>query len=180
MLAGDHTMENHPVRTPLTLCLALAVTAAFLVTAGDAGAANRRGAKAPDIAISDGIHGVTAKTTLANYKGDVTLLVIWLPICPHCQKFMPTVHTLHKKYAAKGLKVLTVTHGKKDYTRKYMAQRKWTFGTGFDYTGVTAKRYGMKRMPGYYLIGADGHLRSYTGTLEAAIVTELNAKKKTP
>ena len=164
--------------TPLT-CLVLILGLVVLMTADSSvEAANRRGAKAPEIAITDGIHGVTAKTKLAHYKGSPTLLVVWLPICPHCQKWMPTVHTLHKKYGKKGLKVLTITHGKKDYTRKWMAGKKWTFGVGFDWTGVTAKRYGMKRMPGIYLIGADGHLRSYTGTLEKAIVEELNAKKK--
>ena len=166
------------MRSTLPKLLALLLAAAFVITAGDASAANTRGAKAPEIAITDGINGVTAKTKLANYKGSVTLLVVWLPVCPHCQKVMPNVHSLHTKYAKKGLKVLTITHGKKDYTRKWMAGKKWTFGVGFDWTGVTAKRYGMKRMPGMYLIGTDGHLRSYRGSLENAIVTELNASKK--
>ena len=166
------------MRTPMTKLLALALALAFTFVAGDVDAANTRGGKAPEIAITDGINGVTAKTTLANYKGSVTLLVLWLPICPHCQKFMPEVNRLGKKYAKNGFKVLSITHGKKDYTRKYMAGKKWTFGTGFDWTGVTAKRYGMKRMPGVYLIGADGHFRSYRGTLEQAIVDELKATKK--
>ena len=47
-----------------------------------------------------------------------------------------------------------------------------------DDTGVTAKRYGMKRMPGVYLLGRDSRLRSYKGTLEQAIKTELAAKPK--
>lgn len=166
------------MRTSMTTLLAVAMALSFAFVAGDVDAANTRGAKAQPIAITDGINGVTAKTTLANYKGSVTLLVLWLPICPHCQKFMPEVDRLGKKYAKNGFKVLSITHGKKDYTRKYMAGKKWTFGTGFDWTGVTAKRYGMKRMPGIYLIGADGHLRSYRGSLENAIVTELNATKK--
>ena len=168
------------MRITLTTTLALLLAVACLVTAGDATAANKRGAKAPEIAITDGIHGVTGKTKIGDYKGSVTLVVLWLPICPHCQKFMPEVDRLHRKYTAKGLKILTITHGKKDYTRSFMAKKKWTFGTGFDWTGVTAKRYGMKRMPGVYLVGADGYLRSYSGSLENAIVEELNAGKKTP
>jgi thiol-disulfide isomerase/thioredoxin len=136
-------------------------------------AANTIGAPAPAIAITDGINGVTAKTKITDYKGSVTLFVIWLPICPHCKKFMPEVGRLHAKYAAKGLKVLTVTHGLKPYTAEYLADRKWTFGVGFDWTGVTAKRYGMRAMPGVYLLGKDNRLRSYRGTLEQAIVDEL-------
>ena len=166
------------MRIPFTKLFALVLCLAFLLTAGDVDAANTRGGKAPEIAITDGINGVTAKTKIGDYKGSVTLFVQWLVICPHCAKVMPEISRLHKKYASKGLKVLTVTHGKKDYTRKQMAAKKWTFGVGFDWTGVTAKRYGMKRMPGVWLIGTDGHLRSYRGTLEKAIVDELNASKK--
>ena len=166
---------HRSARRPLLVLLCVLLVA---VSAGPSVAANKVGAQAPAIRISDGINGVTAKTKISDYKGSVTLFVIWLPICPHCKKFMPTVGALHKKYAAKGLKVMTVTHGKKDYTAKYLADRKWTFGVGFDYTGVTAKRYGMKRMPGVYLLGADNKLRSYDGTLEQAIKDELAAGKK--
>lgn len=165
------------MRKRLTLFLLCAVLiAASHGTTVDA--ANVRGKKAPDIAITDGINGVTAKTKITDYKGSVTLFVIWLPVCPHCKKFMPQVAALHKKYGPKGLKILTVTHGKKDYTANWMAQRKWTFGVGFDYTGRTSKAYGLKGLPGVYLLGTDNHLRTYTGTLEQAIVEELAAGKK--
>jgi peroxiredoxin len=163
----------------LLLCLAVvAASGATGVMADPAPAGNKVGVQAPELALSDGIHGVTAKTKIGDYKGKVTLLVIWLPICPHCKKFMPEVGRLWEKYTAKGLAVVTVTHGKKDYTAEYLAERKWTFGVGFDYTGVTAKRYGMKQMPGVYLIGSDNKLRSYDGTLEQAIIDELAANKK--
>lgn len=136
-------------------------------------AANGVGPKAPDIAITDGINGVTARTTLADYKGSPVLLVIWLPICPHCQKFMPEVPRLLGKYGAKGLKVLTITHGRKDYTIEFLRSRSWTFGVGFDWTGVTSSRYGVAGLPGIRLIGADGNLRTYSGSLDAAIEAEL-------
>jgi len=162
---------------PRALTLFLCVAVLSLASSASVDAANRRGAKAPEIAITDGINGVTAKTKVSDYKGSTTLLVVWLPVCPHCKKFMPTVPALQKKYAKKGLKILTVTHGKKEWTRKYLADRKWTFGVGFDWKGITSKRYGMKGMPGVYLIGADGYLRSYKGSLDAAIAEELRAKK---
>lgn len=166
---------QRPAHRPFVVLLCVLCVVAL---AGPSVAANKVGAQAPAIRISDGINGVTAKTKISDYKGSVTLFVIWLPICPHCKKFMPTVGALHKKYASKGLKVLTVTHGKKDYTAKYLRDRKWSFGVGFDYTGVTAKRYGMKRMPGVYLLGKDNKLRSYRGSLEQAIKDELAAGKK--
>jgi thiol-disulfide isomerase/thioredoxin len=149
------------------LILALVVPAAI--------AGNTKGAKAPEIAISDGINGVTAQTTIAGQAGSPVLLVTWIPICPHCQRFMPEVHALHTKYAARGLKIITVTHGKKDYVQQFMNSRGWKFGVGFDWTGVTSQRFGISGLPGIKLIGADGHLRSYTGTLEDAIKAELPA-----
>lgn len=153
--------------------LALPFLLLALLTPSAALAGNVKGAKAPEIAITDGINGVTAKTTLADHKGSPVLLVIWLPICPHCQKFMPDVHRLHQKYGAKGLKVLTVTHGKKDYTADFMRERGWTFGVGFDWSGVTSSRFAVAGLPGVRLIGADGLLRTYSGSLDAAIEEEL-------
>ena len=166
------------MRTPLSrlVCLTLVLALLAAVGASHGEAANKKGVVAPAITISDGINGVTKKTKISDYKGSVVLFVIWLPVCPHCKKFMPTVPALQKKYGEKGLKVLTVTHGKKDYTRKYLAGKKWNFGVGFDYTGRTAKAYGMKGMPGVYLVGKDGRLRTYKGTLDAAIAEECAAK----
>ena len=163
---------------PLLCVAVVSASGAAIGLADTSVAGNKVGVQAPELALSDGINGVTAKTKIADYKGKVTLLVIWLPICPHCKKFMPEVGRLCEKYTSKGLEVVTVTHGKKDYTAEFLAERKWTFGVGFDYTGVTAKRYGMKQMPGVYLLGTDNKLRSYDGTLEQAIVDELAAAKK--
>lgn len=153
-------------------CIALVT----LVADSPVSAANRKGGKAAEIEITDGINGVTAKTKLADYKGSPTLLVVWVPVCPHCRRIMPNVHNMHKKYGPKGLKVLTITHGKKYWVQKYLTDRGWSFGVGFDWRGTTARRYGMKRMPGIYLVGADGTRRFWRGTLEQAIVDELNAQ----
>jgi thiol-disulfide isomerase/thioredoxin len=158
----------------LRFALPLFVVAFLLGTAGSSAlGANTKGAKAPEIAITDGINGVTAATKIGDHKGSPVLLIQWLPLCPHCQAFMPEVHRLHKKYGPKGLKVLTITNGKKDYTAKFLSDRGWTFGVGFDWTGTTAARYGVKGLPGKSLVGADGYLRSWNGTLDQAIEAEL-------
>lgn len=173
-------MRLNPSRlVSLVLCVAVIGLVGFSLTSPKgADAANRKGVKAPEIAITDGINGATAKTKISDFKGSPTLVVIWLPVCPHCKRFMPTVPAMQKKYGKKGLKIMTVTHGKKEWTAKYLRDNKWNFPVGFDWTGVTAKRYGMKGMPGVYLIGADGYLRSYTGSLDAAIAEELRPAKK--
>lgn len=140
-------------------------------------AGNTKGAKSPEITISDGINGVTKKTTIASLKGSPVLVVLWLPTCPHCQKFMPSVHKFHKTYGPKGLKIVTVSIGKKDYTAGYLKRNGWTFGVGFDWTGKTSRAFKFTATPGIALVGADGHLRKYTGTLEDAIKAELPTPK---
>jgi thiol-disulfide isomerase/thioredoxin len=157
---------------PASVLLVVAALA-FASTGSSVQAGNTVGGKAPEIAITDGINGVTAQTTIASLKGSPVLLVVWLPLCPHCAQFMPTVHRVHQKYGAKGLKVLTVTNGKKEYTTKHLSEKGWSFGVGFDWTGTTANRYGITGLPGVKLIGADGNLRTYTGSLDAAIEAEL-------
>lgn len=164
-------MLRRPLVRGLVALLALALVVSFAGSSALAG--NTKGAKAPEIAITDGINGVTATTKLADYAGSPTLVVVWLPICPHCQKFMPEVHKLHQKYAARGLKILTVTHGRKDYTQQHMREKGWSFGVGFDWTGTTSSRFGVAGLPGIRLVSGGGHLVTYTGTLEQAIVDEL-------
>jgi thiol-disulfide isomerase/thioredoxin len=160
--------------TTLRFALPLFVAVALLGTAGSTAlGANTKGKQAPEIAITDGINGVTAATKIGDYKGSPVLLIQWLPLCPHCQAFMPEVQRLLKKYGPKGLKVLTITNGKKDYTAKFLSDRGWTFGVGFDWTGTTAQRYGVKGLPGKSLVGADGYLRIWDGTLDQAIEAEL-------
>ena len=157
----------------LVFLLALVVALPFAGSASEAG--NTVGSKAPEVAITDGINGITAQSTIAAWKGSPILLVVWLPICPHCQAFMPTVHRLHQKYGAKGLRIFTVTNGKKEYTQTFLSGKGWSFGVGFDWVGTTAARYGIAGLPGVKLIGADGNLRTYTGTLDQAIEAELPA-----
>jgi len=164
--------------------LAIVALACLALVMPTASASNARGPKAPEIAITDGIHGMTAKSTVAEHLGSPVLLVMWIPVCPHCKKFVPDLQALYAKYAAKGLKVVTVTWGKKDYTVEFMKEKGFNFPVGFDWTGTTTKRFGLGKMPGIRLIGADGHLREVGGTselaptlatLEAAIQAELPA-----
>lgn len=166
--------------------LALVLLACLVLVLPSASAGNTKGAKSPEIAITDGINGMTAKSTIAEHLGSPVLLVMWIPICPHCKKFVPDLQALTTKYAPKGLKVVTVTWGKKEYTVDFMKEKGYTFPVGFDWTGTTTKRFALAKMPGIRLIGADGHLREVGGsselaptlaTLEEAIQAELPATK---
>lgn len=167
--------------------LTLIALACLVLVLPTASAGNTKGPKSPEIAITDGINGMTAKSTIAEHAGSPVLLVMWIPICPHCKKFMPELQALATKYAARGLKVVTVTWGKKEYTVDFMKEKGYTFPVGFDWTGTTTKRFGLAKMPGIRLIGADGHLREVGGsselpptaaTLAEAIEQELPAATK--
>ena len=170
--------ETEPVRTTPFRLLVLLLAVALVGTLGvsSAGAANKVGAVAPAISITDGINGVTAKTKISDYKGSVTLFVIWLPVCPHCKKFMPTVPAMQKKYEKKGLEdphrdprqegLHAQVDGRQQVELRRRLRLDRSHGQGLRHEGHA------RRVPDR----KDGRLRSYTGSLDAAIYEELRAK----
>lgn len=80
------------------------------------------GKKAPNLVMKDsagvyhGLHDVKAK---------YTILIFWDPDCGHCQKSMPKLIDLYKKYKQKGVEVFAVcTEVEMDKWRKYIRENK--------------------------------------------------------
>ena len=156
-----------------------ALCAAFLVSLPTSAAARAptepvAARPAPEIVLADGINGVSAQTTLASLRGSPVLLAFWIPICPHCQAAAGSLERLRRAYGARGLVVLAVSHGKKHYVDSWLRQRGFGFGVGFDWSGHSAARYGVRSLPGVFLVGKDGSLRaSGLAGMDAAIQAEL-------
>jgi peroxiredoxin len=158
-------------------CVARALALLVLAVPLPAAAAPGRVAAlpAPEIVLADGLNGVTAQTTLASLRGRPVLLAFWIPICPHCQAAASTLERLRRTYEPHGLAVLAVSHGKKPYVDRWLRQRGFAFGVGFDWSGHSAARYGVRSLPGVFLIGKDGSLRaSGLGAMDGAIRAELS------
>jgi peroxiredoxin len=157
---------------PLLLLVALGGALA----AGGAGpaAAGAAPAAAPELTLADGINGVTAQTRLAALRGKAVVVAFWVPICPHCRGVASRLDRIRRTYGAADVQVLAVSHGKKPYVDAWLKEQGLSFGVGFDWTGRTAARYGVRALPGMFLVGKDGTLRaSGADAGDAALRAEL-------
>ena len=99
---------------------------------------------------------------------NAVMLAFWSLFCGPCQEELPMLEQLHKKYADKGLSVLTVNLDgprRAKAVEKYMADKAFTFSVlweiidGTSY--VTADKYGIVGTPTLVLIDRKGKV-SYT------------------
>ncbi len=122
------------------------------------------------------------EVNLEDYLGKrAVMLVFWSLFCGPCQEELPMVDEVSKKYAEKGLDVLTVNLDGPRRARaveKYMNDKEFTFGVlweeidGTSY--VTADKYGVSGTPTLVLIDKKGKI-SYThvGQAELSILEKV-------
>ena len=119
------------------------------------------GSKAPDFKATT-VDGVPATKTIADYNGDVVLLNIWATWCLPCRTEMPSIQSLHDRFAARGLKVLAVSvdnPGTADEIRKFRDQYGLTFEILHDASGAIKRDYQTTGVPETFVIGRDGVIR---------------------
>ena len=137
------------------------------------------GRAAPEITLPNGgMFGVTPKTKLSQYRGDVVLVVFWSTTCSRCRRHMALVQRLHTRYHSKGLKTLAVASSSHAQLRTYMRGHKYNFGVGADPQSYNLHKYGVKHYPATFLVGRDGRVKSSTGRLSTAIERELRVPKR--
>ena len=119
------------------------------------------GSKAPDFKAVT-VDGVPATKTIADYKGDVVLLNVWATWCLPCRTEMPSIQSLHDRFAARGLKVVAVSvdnPGTADEIRKFRDQYGLTFEILHDASGAIKRDYQTTGVPETFVIGRDGVIR---------------------
>jgi len=119
------------------------------------------GSKAPDFKATT-VDGVPATKTIADYNGDVVLLNIWATWCLPCRTEMPSIQSLHDRFAARGLKVVAVSvdnPGTADEIRKFRDQYGLTFEILHDASGAIKRDYQTTGVPETFVIGRDGVIR---------------------
>jgi peroxiredoxin len=159
--------------------LSLALLGTLWMSTGPAVAAGMVGRVAPEIAlVHGGMFGVTPKTTLRGYRGDVVVLVFWSTGCTRCQRHMPIIQRLHERYQAKGVKTLAIASSPHSDLRRYMRRKGYHFGVGADPEAWNLHKYGVKHYPATFIIGRDGRVKPSTGKLYRAIERELRVPKK--
>lgn len=163
-------------RSTLSAVLLLPLLALLAPTASGQAMVGR---VAPNVVLPyGGMFGVTPKTQLRDYDGEVVLLVFWSTRCPRCQAHMRIVQRLHDRYAAKGLKILAVASNTHADLRRYMRSKRYNFGAGADPQSLNLNKYGVRHYPASFVIGRDGRVKSSHGKLYHAIERELRVPRK--
>jgi peroxiredoxin len=100
--------------------------------------------------------------TLADYRGRVVLLNLWATWCGPCEVEMPSIESLHRDFAPRGLEVVAVAvddPGFEDRVRQFVARHGLTFEVLSEGTGTIERIYQTRGIPATYLIGRDGIIR---------------------
>ncbi len=93
-------------------------------------------------------------------KGQVVLLNFWATWCPPCRQEIPSMAELHRRYAAKGLRVLAVSVDRRDADLAgFVKEYNLPFLVLHDADNAVSRRYGVFRYPESFLIGRDGRIR---------------------
>ncbi|MFZ4573537.1 MAG: TlpA family protein disulfide reductase [Phycisphaerales bacterium] len=112
------------------------------------------GSEAPDWALKDG-DGNEVK--LSGLRGKVVVMDFWATWCPPCVAAMPHVQALHEKYADKGVKVYGANTFERSDAKKYMTDKKYTYGLLLKADKV-ATQYKVTGIPTFYVIDKTGKI----------------------
>lgn len=131
---------------PVLLCLLMA----SISSAADA-------SKAPAIHLP----AIEGEMDLAQLEGKVVYLDFWASWCDPCRDSFPWMAEMKEKYGAQGLEVVAVNLDKERVLAdSFLKTMKVNFVVAFDASGESAEKYGLRGMPGSYLIGRDGSIQA--------------------
>jgi peroxiredoxin len=141
-----------------TLTVAGVLSAAALVQAqdapkpADAKPAAKVGEAAPDFTLND-MNGKAVK--LSDYKDKVVVLEWVNQQCPWCQKAIPAVKELRKKYDPKGVAWLAIdsTYGRKPEDNvAFVKEKELNYAILMDEAGTVGRAYGARTTPHVFVI----------------------------
>jgi thiol-disulfide isomerase/thioredoxin len=101
--------------------------------------------------------GGTVKWT--DYTGHPTVLVIWAPWCPHCQKELPVLAATAAKYPSVQVVTVATAIGQAPgpSVESYLASNDLSFTVGIDDTNTSIlKGMGVTSFPTVYYVGSNG------------------------
>jgi peroxiredoxin len=119
------------------------------------------GSQAPDFKAVT-LDSVPATRTLADYKGQVTLVNIWATWCGPCEVEMPLLQKLYAEYRDKGVKFVAVSidsPGMAEAIRQFSARYGLTFDVLQDDEGTIKLNYMATGVPESFILGKDGVIR---------------------
>lgn len=124
--------------------------------------------KEPDKAPAIHLPAIEGELDLAQLEGKVVYLDFWASWCDPCRDSFPRMADMKEKYGAQGLESVAVNLDKeRELADKFLETMPVNFIVAFDAAGESASSYGLRGMPGSYLIGRDGSMHaSHLGFVE--------------
>jgi len=139
-------MMKHISMLLVSLCLTLAT----ITGSADVG-------KAPEIHLPV----IDGEVDLAKLEGKVVYLDFWASWCDPCRDSFPWMAEMKEKYGTQGLEIVAVNLDKeRALADKFLNNLNVNFVVAFDASGDSAEKYGLRGMPGSYLIGRDGNIQA--------------------
>jgi len=115
---------------------------------------------------------------LQDYVGEVVVLLDFSATwCPPCSLAVPMLKKLHRDYA-NDLEILAVYVGESDeVVAKYVRDHGIRYTVLPDPTGAVGRKYGVRGIPTFVVIGVDGHVkyRGHNVNAAARIIGDLLA-----
>jgi peroxiredoxin len=104
---------------------------------------------------------------LSEYKGKGVFLNFWGTWCKPCEKEMPFMNELYKKYEKKGVEILAVNVGESKYlVNQFVNKYDLKFPILDDHGKEVQNAYGIDPLPATYLIDPNGKItKVITGTM---------------
>jgi peroxiredoxin len=105
----------------------------------------------------------------SDVQGQWLVLNFWATWCPPCRAEMPSMQTLHERYAEErneeeSVRViavnLTATESKRGNAEAYMQENNFTLPLWLDTSGQTARAYQIRAYPTTVVLDPDGHIRA--------------------
>ena len=100
-------------------------------------------------------------TTLAAHRGQVVILYFWTSWCHACVSTMPSLEALHLRFRNQGLEILAINVGEDpSAVRHFISSTRYTFPVLLDRDHHVASQYGVRGVPGFFIIDRSGRLIS--------------------
>ena len=99
------------------------------------------------------------KIQLKDYRGRLVFLNFFATWCGPCREEMPGMERLFRAYQDKGLAVLAIDMQESAKTvRPFVQELKLSFSSLLDTKGSVSHEYGIRALPGSFLVGRDGNI----------------------
>lgn len=114
------------------------------------------------------------KVLWSTYRGAPTVLVLWTPWCPECEKELPIVNRVAKAFPGVRLASIVTAVGQESgpTPAQYMRSHHFSFAVALDAAGQRlADAFGVTGYPTIYYVRADGTVfRATVGAAPEAVV----------